>query len=141
MKVTDILRVKGNTLYTVTPDEPLDSALRTMVELDIGSLVVMDHGRIVARGAPRDLIARHSTRDVVEARHNDDEDVRRIVDRVLTEATRVEELPGRVLLYAEDGDALGRRLAELGITANRLYVRRSTLEDVFLHLAGRTLVD
>ena len=56
MKVTDILRVKGNTLYTVTPDEPLDSALRTMAELDVGSLVVMNHGELAGMLTFREVI-------------------------------------------------------------------------------------
>ena len=56
MKVTDILRVKGNTLFTVTPDEPLDSALRTMAELDIGSLVVMNHGELAGMLTFREVI-------------------------------------------------------------------------------------
>ncbi len=47
MKVSDILQVKGNTLYTVQPDMPLASALKTMSERDIGSLVVMEHGDLV----------------------------------------------------------------------------------------------
>jgi lipooligosaccharide transport system ATP-binding protein len=104
-------------------------------------LVIMDKGRIVARGTPRDLIAQHSTREVVEVRHDDDHDLRSSIDVVITDASRVELLPGRALVYADDGDATSARLAELGVPVNRLYVRRSTLEDVFLHLAGRTLVD
>lgn len=56
MKVTDILRVKGNTLYTVTPDEPLGDALRNMAELDIGSLVVMSHGELAGMLTFREVI-------------------------------------------------------------------------------------
>lgn len=56
MKVSDILRVKGNTLYTVTPDEPLATALRTMAELDIGSLCVMSHGDLVGMLSFREVI-------------------------------------------------------------------------------------
>ena len=47
MKVSDILRVKGGTLYTVSPDQPLGEAIKTMAERDMGSLVVMDHGALV----------------------------------------------------------------------------------------------
>jgi hypothetical protein len=57
MKVTDILRVKGNTLYTVTPDQPLAEAVQTMAELDIGSLVVMEHGDLVGMLTFREVIA------------------------------------------------------------------------------------
>ncbi len=56
MKVTDILRVKGNTLYTVTPDQPLAQAAATMAELDIGSLVVMEHGDLVGMLTFREVI-------------------------------------------------------------------------------------
>ena len=56
MKVTDILRVKGNTLYTVHPDHPLAEALQTMAELDIGSLVVMEHGDLVGMLTFREVI-------------------------------------------------------------------------------------
>jgi CBS domain-containing protein len=56
MKVIDILRVKGGTLYTVTPDEPLASAVRTMAELDIGSLVVMSHGELAGMLTFREVI-------------------------------------------------------------------------------------
>jgi len=56
MKVSDILRVKGNTLYTVTPDEPLADALRNMAEQDIGSLVVMSHGDLVGMLTFREVI-------------------------------------------------------------------------------------
>ena len=56
MKVIDILRVKGGTLYTITPEEPLTDALRTMAELDIGSLVVMDHGELAGVLTFREVI-------------------------------------------------------------------------------------
>ena len=56
MKVSDILRVKGNTLYTVTPDEPLALAIQTMAEKDIGSLVVMEHGDLVGMLTFREVI-------------------------------------------------------------------------------------
>jgi CBS domain-containing protein len=57
MKVSDILRVKGNTLYTTTPDRPLADALTQMAELDIGSLVVMEHGDLVGMLTFREVIA------------------------------------------------------------------------------------
>jgi CBS domain-containing protein len=56
MKVSDILRVKGNTLYTVTPDEPLARAIDAMAEKDIGSLVVMEHGDLVGMLTFREVI-------------------------------------------------------------------------------------
>jgi CBS domain-containing protein len=56
MKVSDILRVKGGTLFTVSPDQPLADAATTMAERDIGSLVVMDHGELVGMLTFRELI-------------------------------------------------------------------------------------
>ena len=56
MKVSDILRVKGNTLFTVTPDEPLARAVEIMADKDIGSLVVMDHGDLVGMLTFREVI-------------------------------------------------------------------------------------
>lgn len=56
MKVVDILRVKGNTLYTVSPEEPLSRAIEVMAEKDIGSLVVMDHGELVGMLTFREVI-------------------------------------------------------------------------------------
>ena len=57
MKVTDILRVKGNTLYTARPDQPLADAVQTMADMDIGSLVVMEHGDLVGMLTFREVIA------------------------------------------------------------------------------------
>jgi CBS domain-containing protein len=62
MKVTDILRVKGNTLYTVHPDQPLAEAVQTMAELDIGSLVVMEHGDLVGMLTFREVIQHRGQR-------------------------------------------------------------------------------
>jgi CBS domain-containing protein len=56
MKVSDILRLKGGTLFTVSPDQPLADAVQTMAERDIGSLVVMDHGELVGMLTFRELI-------------------------------------------------------------------------------------
>jgi lipooligosaccharide transport system ATP-binding protein len=103
-------------------------------------LVVMDHGTFVAEGAPRDLITRHSTREVVELRFGTDshEDLH---DRLAPFAERVEVLPDRILLYVDDGDDTLREIHAQGITPTSALVRRSSLEDVFLRLTGRTLVD
>jgi CBS domain-containing protein len=56
MKVSDILRVKGGTLFTVSPDQPLSAAVETMADRDIGSLVVMDHGHMVGMLTFREVI-------------------------------------------------------------------------------------
>ncbi len=103
-------------------------------------LVVMDHGSIVAEGPPRELIARHSTREVVELRFDAEPD-EELEARLGNFAKRVEVLPDRVLLYVDEGDDTLRDLHVSGITPLSALVRRSSLEDVFLRLTGRTLVD
>jgi lipooligosaccharide transport system ATP-binding protein len=103
-------------------------------------LVVMDGGRIVALGSPRELIAQHSTREVVELRFPLDTQHEH-AERVSDLAQRVEVLPDRVLLYVDDGDEVIARVHERAIRVESALVRRSSLEDVFLHLTGRTLVD
>ena len=101
-------------------------------------LVVMDHGRIVAEGSPRELIDRYSTREVVEIRFEGEHPEAVALDGV---GERVEELPDRVLVYTTDGDATAAALADRSLSPHTTLIRRSTLEDVFLHLTGRTLVD
>jgi lipooligosaccharide transport system ATP-binding protein len=103
-------------------------------------LVVMDGGLIVAEGSPRELIARYSTREVLElrlrpgARHGWDEALEDVADRV-------EELPDRLLLYAADGEAALAAAHQRGVQPESSLIRRSTLEDVFLRLTGRSLGD
>jgi lipooligosaccharide transport system ATP-binding protein len=104
-------------------------------------LVVMDGGRIAAEGSPSGLIGRYSTREVVELRFPPGEDTTAVEGRLAGLADRVETLPDRVLLYAADGEAVLGAVHRRGVTPVASLVRRSTLEDVFLHLTGRTLVD
>jgi len=102
-------------------------------------LVVMDHGKIAEEGSPAGLIQRLSTREVVELRFPGDAPV--VESSAFNgRVARVEVLPDRVLLYTDDGDALAPIAHEL-LGAQSVLVRRSTLEDVFLRLTGRTLVD
>jgi lipooligosaccharide transport system ATP-binding protein len=103
-------------------------------------LVVMDGGKIVAEGSPRTLIERYATREVLELRFGMDplEDV---AGKLTDLADRIEVLPDRILLYAENGEEAAAAVAGRGLTPSGTLVRRSTLEDVFLHLTGRTLVD
>ena len=103
-------------------------------------LVVMDRGTIVAEGAPRTLIERYSTREVVELRFSTD-DHEEFHGRLSPFAERIEVLPDRVLLYVNDGDDTLGEIHAAGITPTSALVRRSSLEDVFLHLTGRTLTD
>jgi lipooligosaccharide transport system ATP-binding protein len=104
-------------------------------------LVVMDKGKIVAEGSPLELIGRYSTREVVELRFTAEEHPEHFADRVDGLARRIEALPDRLLLYTDDGDHTAAGVHDLGLRPNSVLVRRSTLEDVFLRLTGRTLVD
>ncbi|PPK69057.1 ABC transporter ATP-binding protein [Actinokineospora auranticolor] len=101
-------------------------------------LVVMDAGRIVAEGSPAELIAQHSTREVLELRFAAGTQDEQAVEGL---AERVEVLPDRLLLYTTDGEASLAAVHRRGLTPVSSLVRRSTLEDVFLRLTGRTLVD
>ena len=103
-------------------------------------LVVMDGGRFAAEGSPRDLIRQHSTREVVELRFGPGES-ERMAGKLEGIADRVEALPDRVLLYAESGDRVVDAVSQRGLEPVSVLVRRSTLEDVFLRLTGRHLVD
>ena len=103
-------------------------------------LVVMDKGRIAAEGSPRDLIREYSTREVVEVRFDTD-DHGAHADSLDGIGERMEVLPDRILLYADNGDAATSAIADRGVEPLSTLVRRSTLEDVFLHLTGRTLID
>jgi lipooligosaccharide transport system ATP-binding protein len=103
-------------------------------------LVVMDKGSIMAEGSPAQLIKDYSTKEVLEVRFGSErnsqmaDDLRQLCDRI-------EELPDRILMYTEDGEELLERVYKKGFHPKTSLVRRSSLEDVFLRLTGRTLVD
>jgi lipooligosaccharide transport system ATP-binding protein len=103
-------------------------------------LVVMDKGLIVAEGSPLDLIRAWSTREVAELRFGVGEHDA-LAAKVEDLAERVEVLPDRLLLYTSDGEETLAKVHERGLAPAVSLVRRSTLEDVFLRLTGRTLVD
>jgi lipooligosaccharide transport system ATP-binding protein len=103
-------------------------------------LVVMDRGRIVAEGSPRELITRYVEREVVELRFaagSQDGAVSKLAGL----GERVEELADRILIGTGDGDATVAAVHERGVQPESVLIRRSTLEDVFLSITGRTLVD
>jgi lipooligosaccharide transport system ATP-binding protein len=105
-------------------------------------LAVMDGGRIVADGSPRELIEAHVTREVLELRFS--QDVRTDVAEQLREAglgERIELLPDRVVVYADDGEVALGKVHAMALEPITALVRRATLEDVFLKLTGRSLVD
>jgi lipooligosaccharide transport system ATP-binding protein len=116
-------------------------------------LVVMDHAKIVAEGTPRELIERYSSQEVLELRFDPDTHeaaAEKIRDLLPGDSggwtpriggARAEVLADRILLYVTDGDQTLARVREAGLEPLTELVRRSSLEDVFLHLTGRTLVD
>jgi len=102
-------------------------------------LVVMDKAKIVAFGSPRSLIDQYSTREVLELRFPID--TTPALDRLDGLAERIEVLPDRVLLYTNDGEAAATVVHGRGLRPESILVRRSTLEDVFLRLTGRSLIE
>jgi lipooligosaccharide transport system ATP-binding protein len=103
-------------------------------------LVVMDGGKIVAEGSPRSLIEEHSTREVLELRYPAGTNEARAA-RVVDIGQRSEVLPDRVLIYTDDGEAALTEVHNRGAQPESALVRRSSLEDVFLRLTGRSLID
>jgi lipooligosaccharide transport system ATP-binding protein len=103
-------------------------------------LVVMDKARIVAEGSPRQLIEEYSTREVTELRFP--VGVQETLDAQLDGiGDRIELLPDRVLVYSDDGEAAAAAAHQRGLQPETVLVRRSSLEDVFLRLTGRSLVE
>ena len=103
-------------------------------------LMVMDHGRIVAEGSPAQLIRQYSTREVLEVRFGSERNAA-VVEQLVDVADRIEVLPDRILLYSADGEATLERVTSRGLAPVTSLVRRSSLEDVFLRLTGRSLID
>jgi lipooligosaccharide transport system ATP-binding protein len=132
------LKLRGVTLILTT--HYMDEA-----EQLCDRLVVMDKGKIAAEGSPQGLIRRYSTREVVELRFRGEQQTEEVAAELAASMNglvrRLEALPDRLLLYSDDGDATATRIHDLGLQPESVLVRRSTLEDVFLHLTGRTLVD
>lgn len=103
-------------------------------------LVVMDKGRIMAEGSPVDLIKKYSSREVLEVRFGGDRN-EELSHTLAPLCERIEVLPDRILLYAEDGESLLEEVVGKGLHPRTSLVRRSSLEDVFLRLTGRSLVE
>jgi lipooligosaccharide transport system ATP-binding protein len=103
-------------------------------------LVVIDHGKIMAEGSPKDLIRRHSSKEVVELRFGQDKN-EQVAPDVGDIADSVEVLPDRILAYTNDGEALLHKVTSKGHVPLTSLVRRSSLEDVFLKLTGRSLIE
>ena len=103
-------------------------------------IMVMDKGSIMAEDSPAGLIKKYSTREVLEVRFGSDRNYV-VAPQLEVMADRIEVLPDRILLYVENGEALLHEMNEKGLQPVTSLVRRSSLEDVFLRLTGRTLVE
>jgi lipooligosaccharide transport system ATP-binding protein len=103
-------------------------------------LIVMDKGQIMAEGSPADLIKQYSSKEVLEVRFGSAKNAE-AADKISALGDRVEVLPDRILIYAEDGEKVLKQVVKLGFDPVTSLVRRSSLEDVFLRLTGRQLVD
>ena len=103
-------------------------------------LVVMDKGKIMAEGSPAELIKTYSSKEVLEVRFGS-ENNKTVAKQLKGIGSRLEILPDRILVYTDDGEAALKQILKAGMHPITSLVRRSSLEDVFLRLTGRTLVD
>lgn len=127
------LKERGTTLVLTT--HYMDEA-----EQLCDRLIVVDKGRIMAEGTPASLIREHSSREVLEVRFGSDRN-EQAAAQLQGIGDRVEVLPDRVLVYAHDGEAALERVSAAGLQPITSLVRRSSLEDVFLRLTGRSLIE
>jgi lipooligosaccharide transport system ATP-binding protein len=103
-------------------------------------LVVMDKGRIMAEGSPAELIKKYSSKEVLEVRFGSSQNLE-AAKQLEGLGDRTEVLPDRILIYSENGEKILEKIVKLGLNPLTSLVRRSSLEDVFLRLTGRSLVD
>jgi lipooligosaccharide transport system ATP-binding protein len=130
-----LFRLKENGVTTVITTHYMDEA-----EQLCDRLVVMDKGKIMAEGTPAGLIKDFSSKEVLEVRFGTDRN-EATAPQLASIAERIEVLPDRILVYVEDGDAALEKIHAMGLRPVTSLVRRSSLEDVFLRLTGRSLVD
>jgi lipooligosaccharide transport system ATP-binding protein len=103
-------------------------------------LVVMDKGRIMAEGSPAELIKQYSSKEVLEVRFGSSQN-QQAARQIEGLGDRTEVLPDRILIYSENGEKILEKIVKLGLSPLTSLVRRSSLEDVFLRLTGRSLAD
>lgn len=103
-------------------------------------LIVMDKGKIMAEGAPPALIKKYSSKEVLEVRFGSKNNAE-AAKKIAHLGDRIEALPDRILVYTDDGEKILKQIHKLGLEPQTSLVRRSSLEDVFLRLTGRTLVE
>ncbi len=127
------LKERGTTLVLTT--HYMDEA-----EQLCDRLIVVDKGRIMAEGTPASLIREHSSREVLELRFGSDRNAA-VAQQLAGIGDRIDVLPDRILVYAADGEAALERVSAAGLHPLTSLVRRSSLEDVFLRLTGRSLIE
>lgn len=127
------LKERGTTLVLTT--HYMDEA-----EQLCDRLIVVDKGRIMAEGTPSSLIREYSSREVLEVRFGSDRN-EQTAGQLQGIGDRIEVLPDRILIYAHDGEAALERVTAAGLHPRTSLVRRSSLEDVFLRLTGRSLIE
>jgi lipooligosaccharide transport system ATP-binding protein len=127
------LKERGTTLVLTT--HYMDEA-----EQLCDRLVVVDKGRIMAEGSPAALIRAYSSKEVLEVRFGSDKNAE-AAERMAAVGDRLEVLPDRILVYSENGEASLEAITRLGLEPITSLVRRSSLEDVFLRLTGRSLIE
>ena len=103
-------------------------------------LIVIDRGKIMAEGSPAELIRNYSSKEVLELRFGSEKN-EEIADKLRDKCDRLEVLPDRILLYADDAEHALEDIMRTGLHPRTSLVRRSSLEDVFLRLTGRTLIE
>ncbi len=127
------LKERGTTLVLTT--HYMDEA-----EQLCDRLVVVDKGQIMAEGSPAALIRAYSSKEVLEVRFGSDKNAE-AAERMAAVGDRLEVLPDRILVYSENGEASLEAITRLGLEPITSLVRRSSLEDVFLRLTGRSLIE
>ena len=103
-------------------------------------LIVIDRGKIMAEGSPVDLIKRYSSKEVLEVRFGSERN-ETVAPELKSLCDRMEVLPDRILMYSDDAEAVLENLHQRNLKPVTSLVRRSSLEDVFLRLTGRSLVE
>ncbi len=127
------LKERGTTLVLTT--HYMDEA-----EQLCDRLVVVDQGRIMAEGSPAALIREHSSREVLEVRFGSQRNAE-AATKLAGIGDRIEVLPDRILIYSASGEEALVELTHRGLEPITSLVRRSSLEDVFLRLTGRSLIE
>jgi lipooligosaccharide transport system ATP-binding protein len=130
-----LFRLKENGVTLVLTTHYMDEA-----EQLCDRIVVMDKGEFMAEGSPAELIKKYSSKEVLEVRFGSSLNAQ-IAPKIADIGDRQEHLPDRILIYTESGEKALAQIEKRGFDPITSLVRRSSLEDVFLRLTGRTLVD